>query len=190
MVEKVGLLRSEGEALKTVEQRLVSLSRSPVLIVCGWYDARLGLVLRKLANVLGGEYLDGATSEVLVDIQNGSPIYGRSQLGPLSDIALRQYLMRRVSSQHIPVLAVRVPEMYWHTIASSGLDKLQRFLSGLTEWATPCPLVLSYPLGANPSLSVGEITNLLGRHLVEINLTESERRYLEGERKGAAYDGQ
>lgn len=190
MVEKIELLKSEDEALTKIKERLASFSRSPVLVVCGMYDVRLGLVLQVLAHMLGGKYLDGATPEVLADIKNGPPIYGRDQLGPLSDIALRQFLMRRASLQHVPVLAVRVPEVYWHIITNSGLDNLRRFLSGLGEWATPCGLVLSYPLGANPAISVGELANLLGRHLFEINLTESECRYLEGERKGVVHDEQ
>jgi len=107
-------------------------------------------------------------------------LYGRDIGGRLSDTVLRQFLVRMAGEAGARLLAVRVPATIWTAMAVSDTEWPRRFLGGLLEWASPCPVVVSYPLGAHTLLpNASELTELLGRHLVELTLTDAERRYLE-----------
>jgi hypothetical protein len=167
-----GLLRSEEDAVEELKRRLASLGRAPTLVLAGPIEARLDAVLRALAGALDGSYLDLAAPEVLERLKNSSPLHGRDIAGRLSDTVLRQFLLGEASAKASRVLAVHVPEVMWKIMAENSLR----------EWASPCPLVLSYPLGADPSsLTVDDLSRLLAHHLVELKLTEAERRYREGD---------
>lgn len=177
-----GLVGSEEASVEELRQRLTSAGRAPTLVVAGPVEARLGLVLQALTDSVGGRFLDLATPATLEDLANGPPLYGRDLRGRLSDTVVRQFLLRKAYELGASVVAVHMPPVVWKIMAESEADGLSRLLGGLREWASPCGLVLSYPLGADPSsLTAEELAGLLAHHLVELRLTPAERRYLESE---------
>lgn len=184
-----GLVRSEEEGVRELERHLSSAGRAPTLVLAGSVAARLGAVLEAFTDVVGGRYLDLAAPEVLEDLTNGPPLYGRDLEGRLSDTVLRQFLLRKANMPGTQVLAVHVPPVVWKIMVETDPEAPRRFMRGLRDWTSPCGLVLSYPLEADPtSLTTDDLTGLLAHHLVHLQLTEAEHRYLEGEWEGNAHD--
>lgn len=176
------LVPSEEKATEQLERRLRAAGRAPTLVLAGPVEARLARVLHAFTDSADGQFLDLATPEVLADLRNGPPLYGRDFAGRLSDSVVRQFLLRKASELRAPLVAVHIPSVLWKIMAETEARGPRRLLGSLREWASPCALVLSYPLGADPSsLSTEELARLLAHHLVEIQLTEAERRYLESE---------
>lgn len=187
----IDLVPSELAAVKELRQRLSIAGRAPTLVLAGPLDNRLALVLQQLSDLLGGSCLDLATPAVFEDLRTGPPLYGREPQGRLTATVMRQFLLRKVNELGRTVLAVRVPSVIWKIIAASEADGQRRLLGGLREWASPCGVVLSYPLEADASsLSTEELQDLLAYHLVALTLTPAERRYLEPAWEGTAHDEQ
>jgi len=179
------LVPSEQNAVAELRQRLSARGRAPTLVLAGPIEARLDAVLKVIADTLGGRHVDLATPDALEALKKGPPLYGRDIEGRLSDTALRQFLLREADAPCSPVLAVHVPGVVWKIMTESEPEGPRRLFSGLREWASPCPLVLSYPLGADlSSLTAEDLSSLLAHHLVELRLTQAERRYLATQWKG------
>ncbi len=187
----VGLVPSEEAAVEELRRRMSGAGRAPTLVLAGPVDDRLALVLQAFSDSAGGRFLDLATLPAFEDLANGPPLYGRDPQGRLTATVMRQFLLRKVNELGRTALAIRVPSVVWKIIGDSETDGPRRLLRGLREWASPCGLVLSYPLEADPSsLSAEELEDVLAHHLVPLTLTPAERRYLETAWEGMAHDEQ
>lgn len=181
-----GLMRSEAAVVEELRLRLSSAGRAPTFVLAGAVEAgRLCLVLQTFIDSVSGRFINLGTKEALEDLENGPPLHGREVGQRLSDTVVRQFLLRKANELTAPVLAVHAPPVLWKIITETEADGPRRLLAGLREWASPRTLVLSYPIGADPSsLTIEELADLLSDHLVELKLTDPERRYLESDWEG------
>jgi hypothetical protein len=193
MEELIKLVQSEKTALDALKQRLkaVENTRVPTLVLAGdgSMEDRLDFILRKLAQDVNGMHCDLRSSEVIKRLKNGSPLYGRTVTKHLSAAAMRQFLLRELSMSQARTLTVYMPAMIWKHMSTVHPNEPLLFLKGLFEWTSPCNLILSYPWGVDPSIpSLREIPDLPAHHIVELALTDAERRYLEGEWEETLHD--